>query len=668
MIANRGEIAVRVIRAAQKSGIRTVAIFSADDTQSLHVTLADEAFPLTGKTLAETYLNQHKIIQIALNSGAQAIHPGYGFLSENADFAQGVTDAGLVFIGPNPESIRIMGEKTQALGYVKSLGIFVLPSFHGTVNSLLERASEMEFPVMVKASGGGGGKGMVICNAENELLEALQMAERQATNYFGNDELFVEKYLPYARHIEVQLLADHMGNVVHFYERECSMQRRFQKIIEEAPSPSIDDNLRAKLTSAAVRIARSINYCNAGTIEFLVDEKDRFYFLEMNTRIQVEHSVTEMITNTDLVALQLLVAAGNPLPMNQEDIQIVGHAIEVRLCAEDATRNFLPSAGKLMQWEIPVMQNVRIETFVSEGMTVSPLYDSLLAKIVVWSENRPLAMGKMEEVLSNSYVSGVHTNVSFLSALIQTKAFQENKIYTRTVDDNLEAINAQIQNKREALNKDTLIIAYIIFHFQQNKPSGHSVWTQIGFWRMALKLNVSLEGKEYKCLIEPTENGQLFQINDYGYHVLGERLTDKSLEIKINGQIEMFHCIEDNQHTLIGTHGFTFELQSNSILREAKVDRSHQPSVKIFQNLISADLFGRVVKLNISEGEVVKAGHILLTLESMKTEIHVLSPVDAQVKKIHIKEGSNVLEQQLLVELEPNLIPDLSHLETGTGL
>ena len=657
LIANRGEIAVRVIRAAQKSGIQTVAIFAADDAGSLHVTLADEAFPLTGITLSETYLNQHKMIEIALHSGAQAIHPGYGFLSENADFAYKVAEAGLVFIGPSPENIRLMGEKIQSLAYVKSLGIPILPSFHGTVDQLLEHAFEMKFPVMVKASGGGGGKGMVICHVEDELSEALQIAQRQATTYFGNGELFVEKYLPWARHIEVQLLADHQGNVIHFYERECSMQRRFQKMIEEAPSPSIDEDLRTEMTSAAVRIARSMKYCNAGTIEFLVDEKDRFYFLEMNTRIQVEHPVSELITNTDLVALQLLVAAGNPMPIHQEDIQIGGHAIEVRLCAEDATRNFLPSAGKLVQWEIPDMQNVRIETFVSEGMTVSPLYDSLLAKIVTWSNNRVLAMGKMEEVLSKISISGVHTNVSFLSALIESKAFQENKIDTRFVDENSETINAQIQHKRVTLNKHILVIAYIIFHFQPNKKLSNSVWDQIGFWRMVSQLKVSIEGKEYKCLVESIENGQLFRVNDQDYHVSEKQLTDKRIEVKINNQIEIFHCSEDNQHTLIGNQGFTYELKSNSVLNQAKVDRRDQESVKIFQNLICADLFGKVLKLHISESEVVKAGQLLLTLESMKTEIHVLSPVDAQIKKIHIKEGSNVLEQQLLVELEPGLIP-----------
>jgi 3-methylcrotonyl-CoA carboxylase alpha subunit len=665
LIANRGEIAVRVIRAAQKSGILTVAIFAVDDAESMHVSLADEAFLMEGTTLEKTYLNQEKIIQLALDSGAQAIHPGYGFLSENAGFAEKVSQAGLVFIGPSPENIWLMGGKTQALTYVKSLGIPVLASFHGTVDELLERSSEMEFPVMVKASGGGGGKGMVICNSEVELFDSLQVAERQALTYFGNGELFVEKYLPQARHIEVQLMADHLGNVVHLYERECSMQRRFQKIIEEAPSPSINASLRNKLTSAAVSIARAMNYRNAGTIEFLVDEKNRFYFLEMNTRIQVEHPVTEMITHTDLVALQLLVAAGNELPLQQQDIHIEGHAIEARLCAEDAMRNFLPSAGKLELWEISQKSGLRVETFVSQGMVVSPAYDSLLAKLVIWGESRAMAIGQLEEVLSNSAISGVHTNVSFLAELIQSKEFIDNKIYTRYVDENLALINARIQEKREAVDKNMLVIAWIIFHFQQRQSIANSIWTQIGFWRLLPQLNVSLEGKAYECLVAPTPRGLLFRINKKEILVPGWELRGRRLEIQMDNHLEIFNCIKDHQQTLIGTQGYLFDLHSNSLLSQAKVDRTNESLVKIFQNLICADLFGKVLKLNISESELVSVGQNLLTLESMKTEIHVLCPVDAQVKKIHVKEGSNVLEKQLLVELKPILIPDLSHLEKG---
>jgi len=653
LIANRGEIAVRIIRAAQKNGIRTVAVYAADDAASLHVSLADEAVLLSGKTLNETYLNQDKIIQIALKTGVEAIHPGYGFLSENAGFAQKVADSGLVFIGPTPENIRLMGEKNQAFKYVESLGIAVLPSFRGTVEELVQHTSEMEFPVMVKASGGGGGKGMVICESPEELLPALEKAERQALSYFGNGELFVEKYLPRARHLEVQLMADHHGNVLHFFERECSVQRNFQKIIEEAPSPSISEELRNQMTSAAVKIAQSMNYRNAGTIEFLLDETGHFYFLEMNTRIQVEHPVTEMITSSDLVSLQLLVAAGNPLPMNQEDIQISGHAIEVRLCAEDASRNFLPSAGKLTVWDFPEEQNIRLETFVSEGITVSSNYDSLLAKIIIRGETRELATGKMQQLLSETCISGIHTNLSFLAGLVESNAFQENKIFTRYIDENLELINQQVQEKRDNLNKHKLVIAYLIFHFQQKNHTVNSVWNQIGFWRMMPQLEVSIEGGKYKCGIE---NGKIFRVNHQEYQVDSWKLTGKKLVIHIDQQAETFLIIEGVGETLIGTKGFTFELQSNCLLNQAKVDRKNQETIKIFENLISADLFGRVLKINVGEGDAVTSGQTLLTLESMKTEIHILCAVDAQVKKIHIKEGSTVVERQLLVELEENSV------------
>lgn len=652
LIANRGEIAVRIIRAAQKNGIRAVAIYAPDDADSIHVSLADEAVLLSGKTLSETYLNQDKIIRIAQDSGAEAIHPGYGFLSENAGFAQKVADAGLVFIGPTPENIRLMGEKNSALAFVESLGIPILKSFRGTTAEIRKHASEMDFPVMVKASGGGGGKGIVICNSAEELLPALEKAERQAIGYFGNGDLFVEKYLPQARHIEVQLMADHHGNVLHFYERECSVQRRFQKIIEEAPSPSVDEKLRAELTSAAVKITRSMNYRNAGTIEFLLDENGQFYFLEMNTRIQVEHPVTEMITKTDLVSMQLQVAAGNELVLKQEDIRITGHAMEVRLCAEDAENNFKPSAGKLALWQIPEMVNSRIETFVKEGITVSPNYDSLLAKLVVWDETRSKAISQLQQILSQTGILGVHTNLSFLSGLIENEVIQENRIYTRYVDENLDLINTQIQKKKQHLNKHKLVIAYLIFHFQHQGNLGNSVWNQIGFWRMMPVVEVFVDGEKLECSNRFNSGDQIFRINQQEYEVSVIQMNGNLLTLNINRQPETFYCLDDEKQTQIISEGFSFALRSNLMRNQALSMRKNGNEQKIFENLICADLFGKVLKLNISKGEIVKTGQILLTLESMKTEIHVLCLVDARVKKICVKEGNAVVEKQLLVELE----------------
>lgn len=654
LIANRGEIAVRVIRAAQKLGIRTVAVYASDDAESLHVSLADEAVLLSGNTLTETYLNQEKIIQIALEKSAGAIHPGYGFLSENAGFAQKVIDAGLIFIGPTPENISLMGEKNQSLDYVRSLGIPVLPSFRGTVNELLQFAPEMNFPVMVKASGGGGGKGISICNSVEELAAALPIATQQALRYFRNGELFIEKYLPVARHIEVQLIADYHGNIVHFFERECSVQRQFQKIIEEAPSASVNEKLRQELTSTAVKIARSMDYRNAGTIEFLLDENDKFYFLEMNTRIQVEHPVTEMITKTDLVGLQLHVAAGNPLPVQQNEIQISGHAIEVRLCAEDAENHFLPSAGRLSVWNIPNHKNLRVETFSKEGSQISASYDSLLAKLIVWDETREKALKRMQSELSQTFISGIHTNLPFLSALVESDEIRQNKIYTKYVELNLNLINAKIQEKKDHLDMHKLVTAYLAFHFYTGKNLGNSVWSRIGFWRISSDVEVSVDGEKYKCRIEQAQGQISFRINGLDYFVSSVNLNGNLLELEINKLHETFYCAENSSETVVCHCGFSFSLRSNLLINQVVLERKNAEVKKVFKNLICADLFGKVLQINVLSGDWVKNGQILLTLESMKTEIHVLSPVDGQVKKIHVAEGKTVTEKQLLVELQEN--------------
>ena len=652
LVANRGEIAARIIRSAQKQGIHTVAVYASDDVNSLHVSMADKSVLLPGKTLTETYLNIEKIIAIALETGAGAIHPGYGFLSENAGFAQKVTDAGLVFIGPTPGNIHLMGEKNQALEYVKTLGIPVLTSFSGSVDELLKYAPEMQFPMMVKASGGGGGRGMIICNSAEELLPNLRNAERQALSYFGNGELFVEKYLPRARHVEVQLMADHFGNVVHFYERECSVQRHFQKIIEEAPSISVDEKLRMELTTAAVKIARSMNYRNAGTIEFLLDENGNYFFLEMNTRIQVEHPVTEMITNTDLIALQLLIASGLPLQIRQEDIKISGHAIEVRLCAEDAEHHFQPSAGEMTVWQIPENPNLRVETFVSEKTTISPNYDSLLAKLIVCSPTREQAIGQMKQALLQTAISGVHTNLPFLTGLVESEEFIKNQIYTSYLDQNLAALNRRIQDKKEKINKHKLVIAYLIFRLLTHSRQGNTIWSQIGFWRINPNFEVTVDCEKFEGTFKLEQKYFFIQIDKNEYQISIIKESKNRLELNINQEPETFHYIENDIDTNITYNEFSFGLRSNLFLNEVSLTHKNTGTEEVFQNLICADLFGKVLNLNIQAGNQVSSGQILLTLESMKTEIHVLCPVDAWVKKVHVKEGNAVVEKQVLVELE----------------
>lgn len=652
LIANRGEIALRVIRAARQLGIRTLALYAEDDAGSLHVEMADEAILLTGKLLKDTYLNQEKILHIAMDHGVQAIHPGYGFLAENADFAKKVQEAGIIFIGPTPENIRLMGDKNRSLTYVHSLGIPILPSMRGKREELIQQIQEMEFPVIVKASGGGGGKGMVICSSKEELVPALESAERQALSYFGNGELFIEKYLPKARHVEVQLMADHFGRVLHFYERECSLQRHFQKVVEEAPSPSVNDQLRKDLCATAVQIARSMHYRNAGTIEFLLDQEGRYYFLEMNTRIQVEHPVTEMITQTDLVVLQLQVAADNPLTLEQQDISFSGHAIEVRLCAEDASRNFLPSAGKITQWHIPQDEKVRIETFTAQGKTISPGYDSLLAKVIVHDKDRKSAIHKMREVLSQSMISGVHTNLSFLLELISSIAFEKNRIYTAYIDQNLKAINTSMEAKKESIDKLLIVLAYLVLHFAEHQTPAHSIWQQIGFWRISPQIKVSMDGLDFNCKVETNKNADVFTINEKRYQVSAWEQTVHQLKVMADGRRLLFGFVKEKNHTTIRYEGQGFELSSNMIIEQALEKGFHQQSVKFFQNHICAELFGKVLKLSVMEGEVAEPNQVLLTLESMKTEIHVLNPVQGRIKKIHVKPGNAVAERQLLVEME----------------
>ncbi len=653
LIANRGEIAVRIIRAAQKNGIRSVAVYAADDADSLHISLADEAVLLPGKSLAETYLNQDKLIRIALEKKADAIHPGYGFLSENAGFAQKVADAGLVFVGPTPENIRLMGEKNRALAYVESLEIPILKSFRGSKDELLKHAVDMEFPVMVKASGGGGGKGMLICQTEEELLPALQKAERQAVEYFGNGDLFVEKYLPRARHIEVQLMADNFGNVLHFFERECSLQRRFQKIIEEAPSPSVSVGLREKLTSTAVQIARSMNYRNAGTIEFLLDENAQFYFLEMNTRIQVEHPVTEMITGNDLVSMQLVVAAGNPLAMKQEQIQIIGHAIEGRLCAEDLEHQFQPSAGKLDLFRTPEREYLRLETFVREGLTVSSEYDSLLAKIVVSGASREEAISHFQEVLQETTLSGIKTNLPFLAELAGSKTFRNNQIYTKYIDENLDEINRRIQERKQRIDRNKLVVAFVAHDFFKPERAGSSVWNQLGYWRQLSQIQVEVEQTIIPVSFRIQEKLKV-EIQDKSFDVEVINRGQNLLDLMVDGTLERFHVVEKAAETIVHFQGFSFAARSNSVLSQVQIQTKKSGIYQNFQNLICADLFGKVLHLNATVGEAVSKGQTLLTLESMKTEIHVLSPTQARIRKIHVKTGETVAEKQVLIELEEN--------------
>ncbi len=441
LIANRGEIAVRILRACRELGLSTVAVYSDVDRTALHVRYADEAYYLGPPPAQESYLNIERILDIAKKSGAQAIHPGYGFLAENAEFAQACQDEGLVFIGPSPASIAAMGDKMQARARMEAAGVPVVPGTKATEDlrdeELIEAAHRIGFPVMIKAAAGGGGKGMRIVRTPEEMPSALQLARQEAKAAFGDDRVYLEKLIEGARHIEVQILADAFGQIIHLGERECSIQRRHQKLLEEAPSPFVDkdEDLRRRLGEVAIRAARAVDYVNAGTVEFLMDKDKNFYFLEMNTRIQVEHPVTEAVTGIDIVKEQIRIARGRALRYSQKDIRMSGWAIEARINAEDPYNNFLPSTGKILYHSPPTGPGIRVDTGVFTGMEITPYYDPLIAKLIVWGENRAQAILRMRRALDEYKILGIKTNIPFHQRLLSQYRFLAGHFDTRFVEE-----------------------------------------------------------------------------------------------------------------------------------------------------------------------------------------------------------------------------------------
>jgi acetyl-CoA carboxylase biotin carboxylase subunit len=492
LIANRGEIAVRIIKACQELGVNTVAIYSDVDKKAPHVQLADESICLGDPTPIQSYLNIPKIIKVAREVGAEAIHPGYGFLAENPDFAHSCNDIGIKFIGPSFKVISLMGDKIEAKKTMEKAGIPVIPGYHGLKQdnkSLIEEGKKIGFPLLVKAVAGGGGKGMRIVHSEDRLNEAIDSAKRESKSSFGNDTVFLEKYLDKPRHIEFQILADEHGNIIHLFERECSIQRRHQKIIEETPSPVMTPQLRKKMGDAAIAATKAAGYTNAGTVEFMIDKNLNFYFMEMNTRLQVEHPITEMTTGIDLAKWQLKIASGEKLTIKQKDLIQRGHAIECRIYAENPAKGFLPSTGTLEQVEVPTGPNIRDDSGIYTGMKITPYYDPMLAKIITYAENRDENINKMIWALSHYVIMGVTTNISFLKKVVEHEEFRKGNITTHFIDNYF---------KDRTTAKDRLpvdaIIALAVYDSMHKKSQEivrykevdpHNPWKHVGRWRVS---------------------------------------------------------------------------------------------------------------------------------------------------------------------------------------
>ena len=493
LIANRGEIAVRIIKACQEMGIKTVAVYSEVDRHAPHVQIADEAVNLGDPTPSESYLNIAKIIENALHVGTEAIHPGYGFLAENPDFAKACVDTNIKFIGPTPEVIRLMGDKIAAKKTIAGAEVPVIPGYPGIrqdLATLVKEGKKIGFPLLVKATAGGGGKGMRIVQKEEDLEQSIESAKREAKSAFGNDSVFLEQYIDKPRHIEFQILADEYGHVIHLFERECSIQRRHQKIIEETPSPVMTPELRKEMGDAAVAAAQTVGYTNAGTIEFMVDGQQRFYFMEMNTRLQVEHPITEATTGIDLAKWQIRIANGMQLTMKQHDVFQRGHALECRIYAEDPSNGFLPSIGTLEKVELPLGPNIRNDTGVETSSKVSPYYDPMLAKLTVSTENREESINKMIWALSHYVLLGVTTNISFLKKVLEHPEFRKGNITTHFINDYFR----DWMVTKEGLPLDALIAlaVYDSLHTQRQEvvrykeADPHSPWQHVGRWRMGV--------------------------------------------------------------------------------------------------------------------------------------------------------------------------------------
>jgi len=491
LIANRGEIAVRIAQTLQEMGITAAVVASEPDRASEHVRCADEAYVLEGATASETYLRGDRIIDIATRHDVDAVHPGYGFLAENADFAQACADAGITFIGPEPNTIRAMGDKTEARRLMADAGVPIVPGFtceqSHDAGDIARAAGQIGYPILVKAAAGGGGRGMRIVEKESDLPDATEAAQREAQAAFGDGRLFVEKYIESPRHVEFQVFGDDTGNVVHLFERECSIQRRYQKIIEETPSPALGDRLREDMARSAVNAATAIGYTNAGTVEFILDPSGAFYFLEVNTRLQVEHPVTEMTTGLDLVRMQIQIAAGQPLPVTQEKVQQTGHAIECRVYAEDPARGFLPSTGRIERWVPPVGANVRIDAGVRQGSQISVHYDPLLAKVTVWAPSRTEALARMLWALHRFVIMGVQTNIEFLCHVLSHPEFQHGEFDTHFLKRH------DVSTPSAEVTDEVLAAAALGFNAGQMRvrltgmSESHATpdpWQHVGTWRV----------------------------------------------------------------------------------------------------------------------------------------------------------------------------------------
>lgn len=634
LIANRGEIAVRIIKTARTQGYRTVAVYSEADESALHVQLADEAVCVGPAAVGESYLSVEKIIDAAKRTGADGIHPGYGFLSENAEFARACVDAGIIFIGPSPEAIELMGSKRLSKLAMIEAGVPCVPGYSGADQSddtLAAEAAKIGYPLMIKASAGGGGRGMRLIENAEELSAGIETARSEAENAFGSGELILEKAVVEPRHIEVQVFGDSQGTIVHLFERDCSIQRRHQKVVEEAPSPFMTDKLRAAITDAAINAAKACNYVGAGTVEFLVDADRNFYFLEMNTRLQVEHPVTELVTGLDLVEWQLMVAEGEPIPLAQEEIELCGHAIEVRLYAEDPAQNFLPQTGTVHHWLVPERDGVRVDHSVTVGQAIGANYDPMLAKIMAYGDSRAVALRRLRSALEDTVLMGVANNRAFLKDVVSVPDFAAGNVTTAFLSE-----HSGLQSSGIPASKDFARAALVLFC---SAGEAKVSWASTA----GASSQFLFENGEGRVAVSIVRHAATYELT-----VGNDHMTFEDVSIRGNDCVFVENGIRKS---------FVFARDGESVFLDGSSGHhhlrnlTHEPAIAAGADgdgQIKAPMDGAVVDVKVAVGDTVQKGDILIVMEAMKMEHALKAGADGTLESVNARSGEQVKSKQVL--------------------
>jgi geranyl-CoA carboxylase alpha subunit len=642
LIANRGEIALRIMRTARRLGLGVVAVYSDADRESLHVRYADEAIRIGEALPAQSYLRIEAIIAAAKAGGADAVHPGYGFLAENADFAQACRDAGLVFIGPSPEAIKAMGNKAGAKEIMQAAGVPCVPGYQGADQSdaaMLIEAGKIGFPVMIKAVAGGGGRGMRQVADAAAFPDALRGARSEAKSAFGDASVILERAIPDPRHIEIQVFGDAFGNAVHLGERDCSVQRRHQKLIEEAPSPAVSSELRARMGAVAVAAIKSLRYEGAGTLEFLLDRNGEFYFMEMNTRLQVEHPVTEAITGLDLVELQLRVARGEPLGLRQDDIKFSGHAIEVRLCSEDAGHDFMPQSGRMALWQMP--DRLRVEHALRSGSEIPPFYDSMIAKLVSHGATREEARSKLICGLEQTVAFGVTTNQTFLMSALRHPAFTACEATTAFIGKHRDELLARGNDA----SSDAALAALLLYVTDPFAPPWRSGRTLAATFPIAARIELDHDIHDLEIARE-RDGGYIANLDGREHRFEIDELGRDTMRFRSNGVMESARFFRDRDRLYILHRGITLAVRNLTLAAPAATTATDS------DGKVRAAMNGRVVAVLVKQGERVMAGQPVMTLEAMKMQHVHAAPISGTISAIDVAEGEQVTTGRIVVEIE----------------